>query len=151
SRRLACEATRVLMRHGADGSVLDVGRRTRAIPPALRRALQARDGGCRVPGCGVRHAQGHHIHHWANGGPTRLDNMALLCRRPRRAVHEEGYQATRDSDGTLQFTTPQGWPIPETPTPPSVPADPGAALVTTHQAQGVAIDGRTALPYWRGE
>ena len=60
SRRLACEATRVELRHAPDGSVLDVGRRTRAIPPALRRALEARDRGCRFPGCPVRRAQGHH-------------------------------------------------------------------------------------------
>src|SRR5262249_14405126 len=73
SRRRACDATRVVMRHADDGSVLDVGRRTRAIPPALRRALQARDKGCRFPGCGVRHVQGHHLHHWANGGSTRLE------------------------------------------------------------------------------
>jgi hypothetical protein len=69
SRRLACEATRVELRHGANGHGLDVGRRTRTIPPALRRALEARDRGCRFPGCGVRRAQGHHIHHWASGGP----------------------------------------------------------------------------------
>ena len=58
ARRLACDATRVVMHHAGDGDVLDVGRRTRTIPPALRRALQARDHGCRFPGCGVRHAQG---------------------------------------------------------------------------------------------
>ncbi|HEV8674912.1 MAG TPA: DUF222 domain-containing protein [Methylomirabilota bacterium] len=90
SRRLACDATRVVMRHDNEGDVLDVGRRTRTIPPALRRALQARDRGCRFPRCGVRHAQGHHIHHGANGGPTRLDNLALLCRRHHRAVHGGG-------------------------------------------------------------
>ncbi len=96
-----------VMHHAGDGSVLDVGRRTRAIPPALRRALQARDHGCRFPGCGVRHAQGHHLHHWANGGPTRLDNLVLLCRRHHGAVHEEGYQVERDTDGTLHFRTPR--------------------------------------------
>jgi len=121
SRRLACDATRVVMHHAGDGQVLDVGRRTRAIPPALRRALQARDRWCRFPGCWVRHAQGHHLHHWANGGPTRLDNLALLCRRHHRAVHEEGYQVARDADGTLRFRTPGGRPIPEVPAPPAVP------------------------------
>jgi hypothetical protein len=94
SRRLACAATRVEMRHGADGGVLDVGRRTRTIPPALRRALEARDRGCRFPGCGVRRAQGHHIHHWANGGPTRLTNLALLCRLC-RARHKPHYADRR--------------------------------------------------------
>ncbi|MGH7264934.1 MAG: DUF222 domain-containing protein, partial [Candidatus Rokuibacteriota bacterium] len=151
SRRLACDATRVEMRHAADESVLDVGRRTRAIPPGLRRALQARDQGCRFPGCGVRHAQGHHIHHWANGGPTRLDNLSLLCRRHHRAVHEEGYRVERDAGGTLRFSTPHGWPIADVPAPPPVPPDPIDALVATHQARGLAIDARTAIPSWLGE
>jgi hypothetical protein len=151
SRRLACDATRVILHHAADGRVLDVGRRTRTIPPALRRALQARDRGCRFPGCGLRHAQGHHLHHWANGGPTRLDNLALLCRRHHRAVHEEGYQVERDGDGTLHFRTPRGWPIPDVPAPPAVPPDPTRALVTTHLAQGLAIGARTGTPSWLGE
>src|SRR5262245_41622917 len=106
SRRLACDATRVVMRHSG-GALLDVGRRTRAIPPTLRRALQPRDRGCRFPGCGVRHAQGHHLRHWANGGPTRLANLTLLCRFHHRAVHEEGYQVERDAEGTLLFRTPR--------------------------------------------
>jgi hypothetical protein len=151
SRRLACDATRVVMRHAGDGEVLDVGRRTRAIPPALRRALQARDRGCRFPGCGRRHVQGHHLHHWANGGPTRLDNLALLCRLHHQAVHEDGYGVTRDADGTLRFSTPNGWPLPEVPAPPAVPADPIWALVTSNRARGLAIDARTGCPSWLGE
>jgi hypothetical protein len=151
SRRLACDATRVVMRHAGDGQVLDVGRRTRTIPPALRRALQARDRGCRFPGCGVRHAQGHHIHHWANGGPTRLDNLALLCRRHHRAVHEEGYDLTRDGDGALRFSTPTGRPIPDVPPPPVLPPDPGQTLVASNHARGLTIDGRTGCPGWLGE
>jgi 5-methylcytosine-specific restriction endonuclease McrA len=171
SRRLACDATRVVMRHDKDGDVLDVGRRTRTIPPALRRALQARDRGCSFPGCGLRHVQGHHIgfarpgrrgpspatpggvhiHHWANGGPTRLDNLALLCRRHHRAVHEEGYRVERDTGGTLSFSTPTERPIPVVPAPPAVPRDPTDALVATHRARGLAIDARTACPSWLGE
>ncbi|HEY7650447.1 MAG TPA: DUF222 domain-containing protein, partial [Methylomirabilota bacterium] len=92
SQRLACDASRVVMRHDAEGRVVEVGARTRTIPPALRRALHHRDHGCRFPGCGVRFGQGHHIRHWAHGGPTTLSNLALLCRRHHRAVHEEGYQ-----------------------------------------------------------
>jgi hypothetical protein len=132
------------MRDAGDDRVLDVGRRTRTIPPALRRALQARDRGCRFPGCGVRHAQGHHIHHWANGGPTRLDNLAFLCRRHHRAVHEEGYRIERDAGGTLRF-------IPEVPALPAVPPDPMQALVAAHLARGLAIDARTGCPSWLGE
>jgi len=99
SRRLACDASLVMMRHDPDGRVVDVGARTRAIPPALRRALLHRDRGCRFPGCGLRFVQGHHIRHWAQGGPTTLSNLALLCRRHHRAVHEEGYQVNRQPDG----------------------------------------------------
>jgi len=81
SRRLACDASRVVMRHDEEGRVVEIGARTRTIPPALRRALHHRDHGCRFPGCGVRFGQGHHLQHWAQGGPTTLSNLALLCRR----------------------------------------------------------------------
>ncbi|HEV8584956.1 MAG TPA: HNH endonuclease [Methylomirabilota bacterium] len=81
SRRLACHATRVVMRHDANGHVTEVGARTRTIPPALRRALEHRDRGCRFPGCGLPFGQGHHIRHWAHGGPTTLSNLVMLCRR----------------------------------------------------------------------
>jgi hypothetical protein len=151
SRRLACDATRVTMHHAADGSVLDVGRRTRTIPPALRRVLQVRDRGCRFPGCGVRHAQGHHIHHWSNGGLTRLDNLALLCRRHHRAVHEEGYRVERDRDGALHFYTPRGWAVPEVSPAPAVPREPTRALVAANRARGVAIHRWTSCPSWLGE
>jgi hypothetical protein len=80
SRRLACDASRVVMRHDEDGQVVEIGARTRTIPPALRRALHHRDRNCRFPGCNVRFGQGHHVRHWAQGGPTTLSNLALLCR-----------------------------------------------------------------------
>ena len=96
------------MRHAADGQVVEVGARTRTIPPAIRRALHHRDRGCRFPGCGLRFGQGHHIRHWAHGGPTTLSNLALLCRRHHRAVHEEGYQVDRQPDGELRLGRPDG-------------------------------------------
>ena len=86
SRRLACDASRVVMRHEADGRVVEVGARTRTIPPALRRALHHRDRGCRFPGCGVSFGQGHHIHHWAQGGPTTLSNLDVLHPRALQSV-----------------------------------------------------------------
>ena len=85
ARRTACDAGAVVMRHAADGSVLDVGRKTRTIPPALRRALEARDRQCRFPGCNARRCDAHHVRHWADGGRTRLDNLVLLCRPPRES------------------------------------------------------------------
>jgi hypothetical protein len=115
SQRLACDATRVVMRHDPDGRITEVGARTRTIPPALRRALQHRDRGCRFPGCGRSFGQGHHIRHWAHGGPTTLSNLALLCRRHHRAVHEEGYRVDRHPDGDLCFRRPDGRLLPEVP------------------------------------
>ena len=93
SQRLACDASRLGMRHDEAGRLVEVGARNRTIPPALRRALQHRDRGCRFPGCGVPFGQGHHLRHWARGGPTTLSNLALLCRRHHRAVHEEAIRS----------------------------------------------------------
>ena len=151
SQRLACDASRVVMRHDADGRLLEVGARTRTIPPAIRRALHHRDRGCRFPGCGVRFGQGHHLRHWAHGGLTTLANLALLCRRHHRAVHEEGYQVERHPDGELHFRRPDGRLLPEVPPPAVVPNDPGDILRARHEAQGLRIDARTSTPGWLGE
>src|SRR5438874_2657419 len=151
SQRLACDASRVVMRHDPDGRILEVGARTRTIPPALRRALHHRDRGCRFPGCGLRFGQGHHIRHWAHGGPTTLSNLALLCRRHHRAVHEEGYQVERRPDGELRFRRPDGRPLPESPALPAVPSDPVGMLRARHEECGLDVHARTAMPGWLGE
>ncbi len=151
SRRLACDASRVVMRHDTEGRTLDVGRRTRTIPPALRLALIHRDRGCRFPGCGLRFCQGHHIRHWANGGETRLENLTSLCRLHHRAVHEEGYRVERLPDGELCFRRPDGRAVPEVPPPARAPADPVGTLVSRHREQGLDIHARTACPSWLGE
>jgi 5-methylcytosine-specific restriction endonuclease McrA len=151
SQRLACDASRVVMRHDDDGRLVEIGARTRTIPPALRRALHHRDRSCRFPGCGVRFGQGHHLRHWAHGGPTTLSNLALLCRRHHRAVHEEGYQVARGSDGVLRFRRPDGRPLPEVPSPAAVPKEPVEALRITHKSQGLRLNARTACAGWLGE
>jgi len=151
SQRLACDAGCVVMRHDADGRIVEIGARTRTIPPALRRALQHRDRGCRFPGCGVRITEGHHIHHWARGGPTTLSNLAMLCRRHHRAVHEEGYQIEREVDGTLTFRRPNGWRIPYVPDVSLLPSDQMDVLRETNIAHGVTITSRTITPGWLGE
>ncbi len=151
SRRLACDASRVVMRHDEDGRLLEVGARTRTIPPALRRALHHRDRGCRFPGCGGRFGQGHHIRHWAQGGPTTLSNLALLCRRHHRAVHEEGYQVHREPDGELRFCRPNGRPLPEVPSPPEIPGDSVEMLRARNEADGLRLHARTGMPTWLGE
>ena len=108
SRRMACDAAVVAMVHAKDGSMLSVGRRTRTIPPHIRRALEERDRGCRFPGCGCRFTEVHHVKHWADGGETSLGNTILLCRRHHRAVHEGQVQLSVATDGTVVFFTPTG-------------------------------------------
>jgi hypothetical protein len=143
SRRLCCDAAVVRIDRDRDGSVLDVGRKTRTIPPALRRALEVRDHGCRFPGCGLRFADGHHLIHWALGGETSLDNLILLCRFHHRKVHEgtwrvefwgkERHAAFIDPRGGIHIDTER-----ETPELPDRPVD---ALVQEHEEQGVEPDG----------
>ena len=169
SRRIACDAGRVIMSHAADGSVLDVGRKSRTVPPAIRRALDHRDGGCRFPGCGNRFCDAHHIKHWADGGETRLDNLVLLCRRHHRAVHEEGFgvELVENAGGCgrgrgrqgrreprrdeLRFYWPDGRPFPQVPQAPRLPVDPVAALEDHNRTLGIRIDPETTTPHWTGE
>ena len=133
SRRMACDAARVAMCH-RDGEVVSVGRRTRTIPPHIRRALEERDRGCRYPGCASRFTEAHHVKHWADGGETSLANTILLCRRHHRLVHEGGTRMALDRDGKAAFFTREGQviggspPLPEVtrtllPEPPPPPPD----------------------------
>jgi len=151
SRRLACDASRVVMRHDDEGRLLEVGARTRTIPPALRRALLHRDRSCRFPGCHARVGEGHHVRHWAQGRPTTLGNLVQLCRRHHHAVHDEGYRVFRGPDGALDFRRPDGRPLPEVPPTDPVPADPIHTLHAQHAAQGLRLHARTACPGWLGE
>jgi hypothetical protein len=151
SRRLACDASRVVMRHDADGRVTEVGARTRTIPSALRRVLQHRDHGCRFPGCGRKFTDGHHIRHWAEGGPTTVSNLTLLCRRHHRAVHEEGFHVERRADGELRFRRPNGDVLADAPAMPNVPADVVAVLYGQNAAIGVQVAANTLTPRWCGE
>ena len=151
SRRIACDASTVVMRHNRDGTVLDVGRKTRTIPPAIRRALTARDHRCRFPGCNCRHCDAHHVRHWADGGVTRLDNLLMLCRRHHRAVHEEGFGVELRGNGDARFFWPDGRPFPDAP---PTPDWTGAPLAPTNRgltAAGITIDAETATPDWYGE
>ena len=93
ARRLACDASisRIVTRGRSEP--LDVGRRTAVVAPALRRAVVVRDRHCRFPGCDRPQSwcDAHHVRHWADGGPTALSNLTLLCRRHHRLVHEGGF------------------------------------------------------------
>ena len=98
----------VRVSHSPDGQVTGAGRRTRTVPPAVRRALEARDRGCRFPGCGLRFTDAHHVKHWADGGETSLRNLVLLCKRHHRAVHEGGVKVCIDVTGQVVFFSPRG-------------------------------------------
>lgn len=108
ARRLACDSAVVQLTE-RDGQPLAVGRKTRSIPPALRRALRARDRGCRFPGCtNHRYVDAHHIRHWADGGPTDLKNLVHLCGHHHRLLHEGGYSVRFAADGSFEVRTPAG-------------------------------------------
>lgn len=102
-RRLACDCDLTPIKVDSAGQVLDVGRARRTISSALRRALVARDRGCRWPGCGrpPGWTDGHHLRHWQDGGPTSLANTVLLCRRHHRRCHEEGWRLQFSPGGEL--------------------------------------------------
>jgi len=101
--RLACDCnvTRVLL--GSDSSVIDVGRAKRVVSGPARRALNARDGSCRWPGCDrpASWSAAHHVVHWVHGGTTDLDNLILLCHRHHWMVHEGKWQLVRSDDGRM--------------------------------------------------
>lgn len=149
ARRLACDASRVIMTERG-GETLDVGRRTRTIPPAIRRALTRRDGGCVFPGCACRRfVDAHHVIHWAEGGRTALDNLVLLCRRHHGLVHEGGY-TIQLKRGRVTVSDPNGHVVPRF-VPLRVPRDGPAAVALANRARGLAITPRTCTPRWGGE
>jgi hypothetical protein len=142
ARRLGCDASlQALIKRGR--RALFVGRRTRAIPPALNLALRERDRGCRFPGCdNHRWVDGHHIVHWAHGGETSLDNLVLLCRRHHRLVHEGGFSVERMPDGRLVFRNPRGERLEDVP---ERPRGSLAELRTRNRHAGLVIDRETLL------
>ena len=153
ARRVACDAGLVVLLHDGGGEVLDVGRRTRAIPSALRRALLSRDRGqCQFPGCESRHCDAHHVEHWADGGETRLTNLISVCRFHHRAVHEEGFRVVpAEVEEQFQFLRPDGEPLPAEPPLASWEGTPLAPTDERLAAAGISIGPHTATPDWYGE
>ena len=150
ARRIASDAGKVRMTHRS-GQVLNVGRKTRTIPPPIRRALEFRDQGCRFPGCTSKHCDAHHIVHWADGGETKLSNLVLLCRRHHRLLHEGGFGVRLAGDGAVQFTDARGRPLERSPAPPPVGLDAARELVEHLENAGVPITGKESMPTWDGK
>jgi hypothetical protein len=150
SRRLACDASIIQWLETEEGEPLSVGRKTRSIPPAIRRALKRRDGGCRFPGCtATRFVDAHHVHHWADGGETKMDNLVLLCRRHHRLVHEGGFGLEARPDRSFRFSLPDGALLPDAPDGRS--RGNFEAIRAANEADGLHIDPRTIVPNWGGE
>ena len=154
SRRLSCDCSVVHWRDAPSGEPLNIGRKTRIVPPAIRRALQRRDGGCRFPGCTcTRFVDAHHVMHWADGGETSMENLVLLCRRHHRLVHEEGFGVQAGPLGpinfTINFTLPSGKVIPPCP----APRFRGNVfeLESRNHQLGLNITPKTPVPSWLGE
>jgi hypothetical protein len=141
---IGCNATISTMIHDLSGAIIDVGRRTRKPPPALRRALHERDRGrCQYPGCASRRTDAHHIRYWANGGQTNLANLISFCKGHHRLVHEKDYVIAATAAG-FAFYTKDGTPVPGCPQLPRGPGD----ITTAHDA---AITPTTINPPHSGE
>jgi hypothetical protein len=145
ARRLACDTSLITIIENEQGEPLNVGRKTRTIPPAIRRALNSRDRGCRFPGCTfTRYVDGHHIKHWAHGGETKLSNLVMLCRFHHRQVHEGRVVVTCLDDGAIRFTRPDGATF-DSPMPFTTD---WSVLVAN---QPIRITPQTAITGWTGE
>jgi Domain of unknown function (DUF222)/HNH endonuclease len=152
ARRLSCDASRVDIVEDEAGEPLDVGRKTRTIPPALRRALNSRDQGCVFPNCThTRYVDGHHIHHWADGGETKLSNLVSLCRFHHRAVHEGGIRIERCHDGAWRFIHKNGQSIESCAPGHTPPMTDWTAVCRENVEHGIHIDARTGATRWGGE
>jgi hypothetical protein len=110
AKRHLCDASVMRVVLSGRSQPMDVGRRTPIVPPAMRRAVIVRDRRCRFPGCDRPQSwcDAHHIVHWADGGPTAVGNLLLLCRRHHRMVHAPGGFRLELLDGQPAFTRPDG-------------------------------------------
>jgi Domain of unknown function (DUF222)/HNH endonuclease len=150
ARRLACDSSVVVLVENERGDPLNVGRKTRSIPPALRRALNARDRGCRFPGCThTKYVDGHHVQHWSQGGETSAANLVSLCRFHHRKVHEGAVIVQALDDGAFRFVRPDGRAF-DSPAPNRSGPHDWTQLPLQHQEAGIRINRHTAISRWRG-
>jgi hypothetical protein len=141
---ISCFTTVSWMLHDHLGSLIDVGRRHRTPPPALRRAVRERDGyRCQFPGCDSRRTDIHHIRHWSKGGKTKLTNLILLCRAHHVIVHDGGYLIAA-AGSRFTFSSPAGELIPASPALPQSDRD----IRTCHDAR---VSHDTIIPAWYGD
>jgi hypothetical protein len=118
-RRLACGASLVWLASDENGDPVAISERTQDIPQSVRRAVRARDKGCRFPSCGMpaEYCDVHHVVHRVDGGPHTKNNCWCLCKFHHHLVHEGGFTVTLLDDGSLEFRRPDGALIPSQPPP----------------------------------
>jgi hypothetical protein len=147
AERIACDAAAVALIEDGKGNPLWIGRRSRVISPAMRRALMARDKGCRFPGCpNKRRLEGHHSEHWLHGGRTDMDNVLYLCKFHHHLVHGGGYSVKPAGSG-FEFYRPDGSAIPSTYTPPGQ----SGAIRAENEKRGVMVEDQAICSGWDGE
>jgi hypothetical protein len=147
TRRLGCDASVVTVLE-RDGEILSVGRKTRKLSSAIKRALKSRDGCCRFPGCrNGAYVDGHHIQHWTKDGETKLSNLILYCRGHHRLFHEGGFTMTMNKDGTgLRIWDARGREVPQV-----VPPEPAACrLEKMPSLVRAGIDADACRSQWDG-
>lgn len=151
ARRLACDSSVVTIVEDEAGEPLSVGRKTRAIPPALQRALRSRDKGCRFPGCcNTRYVDAHHVRHWAYGGETKLSNLVTLCRFHHRSVHEGKVVIHVLDDGAIRFLQPNGQSFDSVAPDHTHPIGDWRELPRQNGERSITINARTAVTRWDG-
>jgi hypothetical protein len=149
SLRIGCDCSIVRLVENENGEPLSIGRKSRVIPPAIRRALRFRDHGCRFPGCtNTFFIDGHHIEHWADGGVTSLDNLVQLCRHHHRLVHEGGFHCEKDERGILQFRDIRKRTLGTYVLPTPLPDDANLEDWMVTRLQDFEIDESTCVPNW---
>ena len=147
ARRLACDASVIAIVENEKGEPLSVGRKTRSIPPAIQRALNSRDRGCRFPGCThKKYTDAHHIQHWAKGGETKMSNLVTLCRFHHRKVHEGQVIVQVLDDGAIRFVQPNGESFDSH----TRPLGDWRQLPAVHERAGIHINAKTAATRWDG-
>jgi hypothetical protein len=149
SKRIGCDSSLVTIKEDKNGEPLSIGRRTRTIPPPMRRALRIRDKGCRFPGCtNTRFVDGHHIQHWADGGETSLDNLVLLCRRHHHLVHEGGFACGKSLNREIYFKDQRQQPLEPFPMLPGIAANDDVLQWMDREFFAANIDSESCTAKW---
>jgi len=150
AKRLSCDASLVTVLEDDKGNVLNIGRRSRVIPPNIQRALKIRDTSCQFPGCCSRdYLDAHHIKHWADGGETKMDNLMMLCRFHHRELHK-GVFSIETTDSGYEFNPAKGKTMKQEFFP-QFPTLKQADSVAWFKEQYPDIDEHTAVSQWQGE